>query len=108
MANGPLTPAQLEAYEREGGLLTSIFIAVDPATTENGCLQIIPGSHPLGRIDHVLTGDQAGADPVRVDAILQRSPCNTSRCNPATSITRATHHSDSSARTLTPLTDLLH
>ena len=29
---------------------------------ENGCLQIIPGSHHAGRIDHVLTGDQAGAD----------------------------------------------
>ena len=43
-------------------LLTSASIAVDPATKENGCLQVLKGSHLLGRIDHVLTGDQAGAD----------------------------------------------
>jgi len=55
-------------------LLTSIFIAVDAAARANGCLQVIPGSHALGRIDHVLTGDQAGADRERVAAILQRLP----------------------------------
>lgn len=54
--------------------LTSAFIAVDPATRENGCLQVIEGSHNLGRIDHVLTGDQAGADRERVNAILERLP----------------------------------
>ena len=47
-------------------LLTSAFIAVDPATRENGCMQVLKGSHLLGRIDHVLTGDQAGADMERV------------------------------------------
>jgi len=47
-------------------LLTSAFIAVDPATRENGCMQVLRGSHQLGRIDHVLTGDQAGADMERV------------------------------------------
>ncbi len=55
-------------------LLTSVFIAVDPANRANGCLQVIPGSHALGRIDHVLTGEQAGADRERVDAILTRLP----------------------------------
>jgi hypothetical protein len=53
-------------------LLTSAFIAVDPATRENGCLQVIRGSHDLGRIEHVLTGEQAGADRERVDEILKR------------------------------------
>jgi hypothetical protein len=53
-------------------LLCSAFIAVDPATRENGCLQVIRGSHTLGRIDHVLTGDQAGADIERVAHILER------------------------------------
>jgi hypothetical protein len=52
--------------------LTSIFIAVDRATKENGCLQVIQGSHKLGRIEHQLTGDQAGADQSRVDEILKR------------------------------------
>src|SRR5690349_9686683 len=55
-------------------LLTSVFIAVDPATRENGCIQVIPRSHHLGRIDHVLTGDQAGADRERVDEVLKRLP----------------------------------
>ena len=55
-------------------LLTSVFIAVDRATRENGCLQVIPHSHELGRLDHILTGDQAGADPARVAAVLTRLP----------------------------------
>lgn len=56
-------------------LLTSAFIAVDPATKENGCMQVLKGSHHLGRIDHVLTGDQAGADLERVheaEKVLER------------------------------------
>jgi hypothetical protein len=52
--------------------LTSASIAVDPATRENGCLQVIRGSHHLGRIEHVLTGDQAGADQDQVNEILKR------------------------------------
>jgi ectoine hydroxylase-related dioxygenase (phytanoyl-CoA dioxygenase family) len=55
-------------------LLTSVFIAVDPCTVENGCLQVIKGSHHCGRVNHVLTGDQAGADKERVDEILKRFP----------------------------------
>ncbi len=55
-------------------LLTSAFIAVDPATKENGCMQVIPHSHELGRIDHLLSGDQAGANKDRVTEILKRLP----------------------------------
>ena len=54
--------------------LVSVSIAVDPATRENGCLQVIARSHELGRIDHVLSGDQAGADMERVTAVLERLP----------------------------------
>jgi ectoine hydroxylase len=54
--------------------LTSVFIAVDPATIENGCMQVIPYSHHLGRIEHVLKGEQAGADMERVTEILKRLP----------------------------------
>src|ERR1700746_2362217 len=53
-------------------LLCSVSIAVDAATRENGCLQVVRGSHQLGRIEHVLTGDQAGADPERVAEVLKR------------------------------------
>ena len=55
-------------------LLTSVFIAVDPCTRANGCLQVIRGSHECGRIDHVLTGEQAGADRERVGELLKRMP----------------------------------
>jgi ectoine hydroxylase len=53
-------------------LLTSVFIAVDPCTKANGCLQVIENSHHAGRINHVLTGDQAGADRERVEELLKR------------------------------------
>src|SRR3954452_22925662 len=53
-------------------LLTSASIAVDRATRENGCLQVLRGSHRAGRIDHVLTGDQAGADMERVNELSAR------------------------------------
>src|SRR6185436_4083363 len=39
----------------------SCMIAVDPATKENGCLQVLRGSHRMGRIDHGKAGDQTGA-----------------------------------------------
>ena len=52
--------------------LLSVFISVDKATKENGCLQVIKGSHKLGRIEHVLTGDQAGANMERVNEVLKR------------------------------------
>jgi ectoine hydroxylase-related dioxygenase (phytanoyl-CoA dioxygenase family) len=55
-------------------LLTSVSIAVDRSTKENGCLQVIPRSHELGRIEHVQSGDQAGADMERVNAVLERLP----------------------------------
>ncbi len=60
-SNGVLTPN-----------LVSAFVAVDPATKENGCLQVIRGSHHCGRIEHLLSGDQAGADMERVNEILKR------------------------------------
>jgi ectoine hydroxylase len=53
-------------------LLTSAYVAIDRANKENGCLQVIKGSHQLGRIEHTLTGDQAGADAERVQEVLKR------------------------------------
>ncbi|MCA9132759.1 MAG: phytanoyl-CoA dioxygenase family protein [Planctomycetales bacterium] len=52
----------------------SCFIAVDRATRENGCLQVIPGSQLLGRMNHCKVGGQTGADPERMAAVLQRLP----------------------------------
>lgn len=73
---GAWTWHQDYGYWYENGVLfpdlTSVSIAVDKATKENGCLQVIRGSHKMGRIDHVLTGDQAGADMERVSQALER------------------------------------
>ena len=52
--------------------MASCLIAVDRANQENGCLQVIRGSHKMGRIDHVKTGEQTGADLERVNAALER------------------------------------
>ena len=52
--------------------LASCMIAIDRATRENGCLQVLKGSHRMGRIDHGKVGDQTGADMERVAAALER------------------------------------
>jgi ectoine hydroxylase-related dioxygenase (phytanoyl-CoA dioxygenase family) len=52
--------------------MASCMVAVDRATQENGCLQVIRGSHKLGRIDHGKAADQTGADLNRVQEILKR------------------------------------
>ena len=46
--------------------LVTVWIALDAADRHNGCLQVLRGSHQLGRIDHTTTGDQQGADMERV------------------------------------------
>ena len=53
-------------------LLASCLIAVDRATRRNGCLQVIRGSHQMGRVEHGRTGGQTGADQERVTAALER------------------------------------
>ena len=49
-------------------LMASAMIALDRCTKANGCLQVLRGSHLMGRIDHgLLDGDQVGADLRRVE-----------------------------------------
>jgi ectoine hydroxylase-related dioxygenase (phytanoyl-CoA dioxygenase family) len=52
--------------------MASVFIAVDRCTRENGCMQLLKGSHLLGRINHGRFGEQTGADPERVTAAVER------------------------------------
>jgi ectoine hydroxylase len=62
------------AYPR----MISAFIALDAATRENGCLQVLRGSHQLGRLDHGKIGDQTGTDADRIGAVeslLERDYC---------------------------------
>jgi ectoine hydroxylase len=51
--------------------MASCLVAIDRATRENGCLQVIKGSHRMGRIDHGKAGDQTGADVRRVNEALK-------------------------------------
>jgi ectoine hydroxylase len=52
--------------------MASVAIAIDRATEENGCLQLLRGSHKMGRIEHGRVGGQTGADLERVDHAMQR------------------------------------
>ena len=52
-------------------LMASLMIALDRTAPENGCLQVLRGSHLLGRIEHkLLDGQQVGADLYRVEQAL--------------------------------------
>ena len=63
-------------YWYNNGCLTpemgSCLIAIDPATRANGCLQVLKGSHKIGRIDHGPIGDQTGANLERVAIATER------------------------------------
>nr|KAG5712588.1 hypothetical protein BaRGS_011562 [Batillaria attramentaria] len=52
--------------------MINIFTALDPCTRENGCLQVLEGSHKCGRIDHAPVGGQVGADLERVEQLLKK------------------------------------
>ena len=52
--------------------MASCMIAVDRANRENGCLQVLKGSHKLGRLEHGKTGDQTGADMERVEEVRKK------------------------------------
>jgi hypothetical protein len=51
--------------------MLSVMVALNPATVENGCLQVIKGSHKIGRVNHGFTGEQVGADQVMVENCLK-------------------------------------
>ena len=51
--------------------LVSVMVALTPANKQNGCIQVIKGSHKLGRVNHGFAGEQVGADPIMVDNALK-------------------------------------
>lgn len=51
--------------------LMSVMIALTPANRENGCLQVIKGSHKMGRVNHGFAGEQVGADMEMVNHALK-------------------------------------
>lgn len=62
--------------------LISVMIALTPANKQNGCLQVIKGSHKLGRVNHGFAGEQVGADMVMVNNALQTMPLVYCELNP--------------------------
>ena len=51
--------------------LVSVMIALTEANKANGCIQVIKGSHKLGRLNHGFAGEQVGADMVMVEHALK-------------------------------------
>jgi len=51
--------------------LISVMVALTAANKENGCLQVIKGSHKLGRVNHGFSGEQVGADMTMVENALK-------------------------------------
>ena len=51
--------------------MLSVMVALTKATKENGCLQVIKGSHKLGRVNHGFSGEQVGADMQMVENALK-------------------------------------
>jgi len=54
--------------------MLSVMIAITKATKENGCLQVIGGSHKMGRVEHGFAGEQVGAMQRYVDLALKTMP----------------------------------
>jgi ectoine hydroxylase-related dioxygenase (phytanoyl-CoA dioxygenase family) len=52
--------------------LISVMLALTEATVQNGCLQVLKGSHKTGRIEHSFAGEQQGADMDFVNEALGR------------------------------------
>ncbi len=51
----------------------SVMVALDRADRDNGCLQVLRGSHLVGRVNHdVLPGEQVGADLSRVEEMKKQ------------------------------------
>ena len=51
--------------------LVSVMIALTEANKQNGCLQVIKGSHKSGRVNHGFAGEQVGADMTMVNHCLE-------------------------------------
>lgn len=51
--------------------MMSVMVAITEANQENGCLQVIRGSHKMGRVEHGFSGEQVGASQRYVDLALK-------------------------------------
>lgn len=51
--------------------MISVMVAITEANRANGCVQVIRGSHKMGRIEHGFSGEQVGASQHYVDLALK-------------------------------------
>jgi ectoine hydroxylase len=54
--------------------MLTVAIPLTPNTPANGCLNVLVGSHLMGRLEHGFVGKQTGANPARVAAAEERLP----------------------------------
>jgi hypothetical protein len=54
--------------------MMSVMVAITPATKENVCLQVIKGSHKMGRVEHAKNGEQVGEKSVSCITPLDTVP----------------------------------
>lgn len=52
--------------------MVSVMLALTEATPQNGCLQVLKGSHKMGRLEHNFAGEQQGADMDFVNEAMGR------------------------------------
>lgn len=52
--------------------MVSIMLALTKANRENGCLQVLKGSHKMGRVEHNMAGEQVGARMEQVEEAMKR------------------------------------
>ncbi|MBC7888987.1 MAG: phytanoyl-CoA dioxygenase family protein [Ferruginibacter sp.] len=56
---------------RSPGQMVSVMVALTPINKENGCSQVIKGSHKSGSIKHCFEGERVGAEMEAVDKALK-------------------------------------
>ncbi|MBM3465771.1 MAG: phytanoyl-CoA dioxygenase family protein [Armatimonadetes bacterium] len=74
--DGALAWHQDYGYWYENGCLfpdlASCLIAIDKAERDNACLQVLRGSHRIGRLEHRRIGDVLTVDPERLAEAMKR------------------------------------
>lgn len=84
----------------------SCLISINTANRANGCLQVIPRSHKMGRIDHVTVGDQFQTDPERIAAAMKTDELVYCEMNPGDALffhSNLLHRSDANTSELSRL-----
>lgn len=53
--------------------MISVMVALTEATPENGCLQVLKGTHKMQRFEHNVAGQQQGVDPAFLEQAMKVS-----------------------------------